>query len=290
MRVAVVGAGLAGLAAARELRAGGPRGAGGREEPRPGRPARGAARRGDRARPRQPGDRGARPARRCAAWPTRCPPTTASTLEDGIAYRSGATRLPKLIAEGLEVVAGVRLAALREVAGGPRAGRRAGQHPRRGRRRRGHRAGPPGGRPAGAQPRAAAPRRRAARAGLRARRDGAGGRAARRVRPAGPSRGRTAGRWPRCAARRPRGGSRSGGVAPFVARLAPAESAALLDASDEAALERALPALAALLGPAAAEPGVGPGQALALRGPGAAGSTPRRSTRPARAWWWRATR
>ena len=39
-------------------------------------------------------------------------------LDDGIAYRSGATRLPKLMADGLEVVLGVRLAALREGAGG----------------------------------------------------------------------------------------------------------------------------------------------------------------------------
>ena len=45
-----------------------------------------------------------------------------------------------------------------------------------------------------------------------------------------------------------------GGAVAVVARLAPAESAALLDAPDEAALDRALPALAALLGPAAADP------------------------------------
>ena len=79
MRVAVVGAGLAGLAAARELRAGRPRGAGGREEPRPGRPARGPARRGHGARSRQPGDRG--PARHRAARPGRraARPTTAPT-------------------------------------------------------------------------------------------------------------------------------------------------------------------------------------------------------------------
>jgi predicted NAD/FAD-dependent oxidoreductase len=44
------------------------------------------------------------------------------------------------------------------------------------------------------------------------------------------------------------------GAAPYVARLGPAASAALLDASDEAALARALPALAELLGPAAADP------------------------------------
>jgi predicted NAD/FAD-dependent oxidoreductase len=44
------------------------------------------------------------------------------------------------------------------------------------------------------------------------------------------------------------------GAAPFVARLSADASAELLDASDEAALARALPALGDLLGPAGADP------------------------------------
>lgn len=39
-------------------------------------------------------------------------------LGDGIAFSTGATRMPKLIAEGLDVLLGVRLAALRPSGGG----------------------------------------------------------------------------------------------------------------------------------------------------------------------------
>ncbi len=118
-----------------------------------------AARRaeGGRARPRQPGRRGAaRVSALRAADRRRFRPTTGSDLADGVAFASGATRLPKLMAEGLDVRLGVRLAALRARGRRPRARRRAGQHPRRGRRRRGHRPRAPGGRPARAQPRGAA--------------------------------------------------------------------------------------------------------------------------------------
>ena len=175
MRVAVVGAGLAGLAAARELRAGGhevlvvekSRGLGGRL----------AARRVegtvlDHGSPAI----AAPPGTALRGLADALPADDRADVEDGIAYRSGATRLPKLIAEGLEVLAGVRLAALREAAGGLELGDEQGNTHGVGRRRRGDRAGPPGGRPAGAQPRARRPRRRPARAGLRAGRDGAGGR------------------------------------------------------------------------------------------------------------------
>ena len=117
MRVAVVGAGLAGLAAARELVAGGheaivfekSRGLGGRLAAR-----------------RVQGtvlDHGSR----VVAAPAgsglkelvdRLDVDDRVDLDEGIAFAGGATRLPKLMSEGLDVRLGVRLAALRSAAGG----------------------------------------------------------------------------------------------------------------------------------------------------------------------------
>ena len=112
MRVAVVGAGLAGLAAARELTAGGhevvvfekSRGMGGRV----------AARRlggtvldhGSRV-VAAPADSALRALVDSLAIDDRV------DRGDGIAFAAGATRLPKRMAEGLDVRLGVRLAALR---------------------------------------------------------------------------------------------------------------------------------------------------------------------------------
>jgi predicted NAD/FAD-dependent oxidoreductase len=117
VRVAVVGAGLAGIAAARELRAGGhevlvlekSRGVGGRV----------AARRAggtvvDHGSPAI----AAPPGSGLRALADGLPADDRVDLEDGIAYASGATRLPKLLACGLDVRHGVRLAALREAGGG----------------------------------------------------------------------------------------------------------------------------------------------------------------------------
>lgn len=117
MRVAVVGAGLAGLAAARELGALGheatvfekSRGLGGRL----------AARRAEGT----VLDHGS---------PVVCaPPQTALRalvdsldlsdrvdLDTGIAFQAGATRLPKLMADGLDVRLGIRLSAIRAAGGG----------------------------------------------------------------------------------------------------------------------------------------------------------------------------
>ena len=117
VRVAVVGAGLAGLAAARELVATGheaivfekSRGLGGRL----------AARRaegtvldhGSRA-VAAPGGSALRALVDGFAIDDRV------ELGDGIAFTAGATRLPKRMADGLDVRLGVRLAALRSAAGG----------------------------------------------------------------------------------------------------------------------------------------------------------------------------
>lgn len=117
MRVAVVGAGLAGLAAARELRAGGhevvviekSRGLGGRVASRR---AHGAMLdHGSPATAAPAGSALRRLADELAA-------DDRIELPDGLAWRSGATRLPKAMAEGLAVLHGVRLAALRPGDGG----------------------------------------------------------------------------------------------------------------------------------------------------------------------------
>jgi hypothetical protein len=117
MRLAVVGAGLAGLAAARDLVADGhevvvvekSRGLGGRL----------AARRAegtvlDHGSPviSAPPDTALR--RLVDALPA----DDRVDLDEGIAFSAGATRMPKLIAEGLDVLLGVRLAALRPSGGG----------------------------------------------------------------------------------------------------------------------------------------------------------------------------
>jgi predicted NAD/FAD-dependent oxidoreductase len=252
MRVAVVGAGLAGLAAARELRAGGhevvvfekSRGLGGRLAARRaggavldhGSPAIAA--------PEGTGLRGLADA---------LPADDRVDVEDGIAYRSGATRLPKLMAEGLDVVAGVRLAALRESGAGLELGDEQGNS---------HGAAgavvvtAPAPQAADLLERSPEPAERVALlrglayepavmvlAGVRldrapdwtAARPGAG--------PLAEVRNEAS-----------KGREPADGALPFVARLAPAESAALLEASDEAVLDRALPALAGLLGPAGADP------------------------------------
>ena len=252
MRVAVVGAGLAGLAAARELAESGhevvvlekSRGLGGRL----------AARRAegtvlDHGSPAI----AAPPGSALRALADALAADDRVELEDGIAYRSGATRLPKLMAEGLEVVTGVRLAALREAGGGLELGDEQGNT---------H------GIADAVVVTAPAPQA----ADLLERSPEAPGRvAALRALAYEPAVMVLAGvrleAVPRWTVARPDAGllaevrseaakrrAPAGGVAPFVARLRPAESAALLDASDAAALERVLPALAELLGPAAAEP------------------------------------
>ncbi len=117
MRVAVVGAGLAGLAAGREIVAAGheaivfekSRGLGGRI----------ASRRSEGA----VLDHGSRVVAAPAgtalrALVDRLGADDRVDLADGVAFRSGATRLPKLMAEGLDVRLGVRLAALRAAGGG----------------------------------------------------------------------------------------------------------------------------------------------------------------------------
>ena len=117
MRVAVVGAGLAGLAAARELVADGhavvviekSRGLGGRL----------AARRAEGC----VLDHGspviaAPPDSALGRLIEALPADDRVALDDGIAFASGATRMPKLMAEGLDVRLGVRLAALRAAGGG----------------------------------------------------------------------------------------------------------------------------------------------------------------------------
>ncbi len=152
MRVAVVGAGLAGLAAARELRADGhevvvlekSRGLGGRLATRR---AEGTVL--DHGSPVLAAPAGT--ALRGLADALHADDRV--DLDDGIAFATGATRLPKLMAGGLDVRLGVRLAALRDAGGALRARRRAGQHPRRRRRGRGHGARAPGGRPARPKPR-----------------------------------------------------------------------------------------------------------------------------------------
>lgn len=251
MRVAVVGAGLCGLAAARELVALGhevvvvekSRGLGGRLATR-----------------RAEGtvlDHGSRVVAAPAGTPLRAlidglgAPDRVE-LAGGVAFSAGATRLPKLMAGGLDVRLGVRLAALRAAGAGLELGDEQGNT---------HGVvdavvvtapapqaadllarSPEGG------PRVAALREvpyAPAVMILAGVEDGAGGDEV--VLP---------GRGPLAEVRREgaKGRPPVAGVSPVVARLGEGESAELLDASDEDALARALPALAEVLGEAAASP------------------------------------
>ncbi len=252
MRVAVVGAGLCGLAAARELTALGhevtvvekSRGLGGRL----------AARRAEGT----VLDHGSRVVAAPAGTALRAlidglEVPDRVDLPDGVAFATGATRLAKLMAEGLDVRLGVRLAALRAAGAALELGDEQGNT---------HgvvdavvvtapapqaadllERSPEGG------PRVAALRAVAYAPAvmiLLGMRDDAAG-AADVVRPAD---------GPVAEVRREAGKGRPprDGVSPVVARLGERESAELLDASDEEVLARALPALAAALGGSAAAP------------------------------------
>jgi predicted NAD/FAD-dependent oxidoreductase len=243
VRVAVVGAGLAGLAAARELRADGhdvavlekSRGLGGRL----------ATRRVegmvlDHGSPVLAAPEGSALRRLADALHA----DDRVDLGDGVAFATGATRLPKLMAGGLDVRLGVRLAALRDADGAfalddgrgalhgavdgvvvtapaPQAADLLDCSP-------------------GGGPRAALLRSLAyspavmVLAGV----PGAGG---------GPAVERPA-EGPIAELRREAAKGREGDPAPVVARLAPDASAELLDAPDARVLREALPALVALLG------------------------------------------
>ncbi len=117
MRIGVVGAGLAGLSAARELVADGhevvivekSRGLGGRLASR--RVGAAVLDHGSPATAAPPGS-----ALRAAI--DGLPAADRIETDDGVVHPSGATRLPKLMAEGLDVLLGVRLAALRAHSGG----------------------------------------------------------------------------------------------------------------------------------------------------------------------------
>lgn len=254
MRVAVVGAGLAGLGAARELVVTGhdvvvfekSRGVGGRL----------AARRAggtvvDHGSPVVSAPRG-------SALRDLVDGLGAGDrvdLDDGIAFATGATRLPKLMAEGLDVRLGVRLAALRDAGGGLELGDQQGTT---------HdavdavvvTAPAPQAADLLARSPAAGPRVAALWAvayapavmvllGLRI--DGADAWGALAEAEAGE---------PIAAVRRESVKARppADGVEAVVVRLDERASADLLDASDEMVLQRALPALAARLRPAAADP------------------------------------
>ena len=251
MRVAVVGAGLAGLAAAREFTAGGheaivfekSRGMGGRLASR-----------------RAEGtvlDHGspvvaAPPGSALRALVDALEADDRVDLDDGLAFSSGATRLPKLIAAGLDVRPGIRIAALRAASGGFEVGDEQGNT---------H------GVVDAVVLCAPAPQS----ADLLERSPEAGPRVAalRSVSyapavmillglPAADTSWDAidAARAPIGAVRREslKGRPSVDGVEPVVVRLDAAASAELLDASDAEVLERALPALAALLGPAAGRP------------------------------------
>lgn len=252
MRVAVVGAGLAGIAAARELVAGGhevvvfekSRGLGGRL----------AARRAEGT----VLDHGspvvaAPPGSALRALADHLPVDDAVELPGGLAWASGATRLPKLLAEGLDVRLGVRLAALRPAAGALELGDEQGNT-------HGTADAVVVTAPA---PQAADLLERGADRDERVRLLRGLGYAPAVMVLAGvtgiadevPPVLRP-GDGPIAEVRRERAKGRpaAGGAEPVVARLDPQESARLLDASDADALAVALPALAAALGPAAAAP------------------------------------
>ena len=243
MRVAVVGAGLAGLAAARELRADGhevvvvekSRGLGGRLASRR---AEGTVL--DHGSPVLAAPPGTALRRLADALHA----DDRVDLDDGVAFATGATRLPKLMAGGLDVRLGVRLAALRDAGAAFELGDEQGNT---------H------GAVDGVVLTAPAPQA----ADLLDRSPGGGARAAllrtRAYAPAVMVLAGVRGAGEKPAVERPVEGpvaevrrealkGRAGDPAPVVARLGPAASAALLDASDARVLEEALPALAALLG------------------------------------------
>jgi predicted NAD/FAD-dependent oxidoreductase len=243
VRIAVVGAGLAGLAAARELRADGhevvvlekSRGLGGRlASRRAGGPVL------DHGSPVLAAPPGTALRALCDAYPAG----DRVDLDDGIAYASGATRLPKLMAGGLDVRLGVRLAALREADAGLELGDEQGNT---------H------GVVDGVVVTAPAPQA----ADLLERSPGGGERGALlrtlTYAPAvmvlagvpGAAEGPVAElprEGPLAEVRREAAKGRAGALAPVVARLDGPASAALLDAADARVLEVALPALASLLG------------------------------------------
>lgn len=251
MRVAVIGAGLAGLAAARELRAAGheavvfekSRGLGGRL----------AARRAEGTVLDHGSPAIAAPAGSALrALADALVADDLVELDDGIAYASGATRLPKLMAEGLDVVLGTRIAALREAGGGLELGDEQGNT-------HGVAEAVVVTAPA---PQAAdllerSPEPPEVVAALRALSYAPAVMVLAGVRlPAPPpwTAARPGGPLGEVRLEGAKGRPPLDGAWPLVARLAPADSAELLDASDEAALARALPALAELLGPAAGDP------------------------------------
>lgn len=277
MRVAVVGAGLAGLAAARALTAGGhevvvfekSRGMGGRL----------ASRRAggtvlDHGSPVIAAPAGSA----LRALIDDLGADDRVELGDGFAFSSGATRLPKLMAAGLDVRLGTRVAALRAAGGGFEVGDEQGNT-------HGVADAVVVSAPA---PQAADLLERSPEGGSRV--------AALRAVTYAPAVMVLLGleeaglSWERAgdppapigSVRREadKGRPASGGVAPVVVRMDGPSSAELLDASDEEALGRALPALASLLGPAAARPAWaqvkrwrfavpdGPGDAAAINPPG----------------------
>lgn len=251
MRIGVVGAGLAGLSAARELVAGGhevvivekSRGLGGRLASR-----RVGAAVLDHGSPATAAPAGS--ALRAAI--DGLPAADRIETEDGVVHPSGATRLPKRMAEGLDVLLGVRLAALRAHSGGLELGDEQGNT---------H------GVVNAVIVTAPAPQA----ADLLARSPEAGERVAiLRTLEYEPAVMVLVGlrvgdaHW---GVRRPASGGLAevrresikgrppvDGVEALVARMDPESSRALLDGSDEAVLARALPALAAELGRAAADP------------------------------------
>ena len=251
MRVAVVGAGLAGLAAARELTAGGhevvvfekSRGLGGRLASRR---AEGTVL--DHGSPVTAAPAGS--ALRAVIEELGIDDRV--ELGDGVAFAAGATRLPKLMAAGLDVRLGVRVAALRPAGGGLEVGDEQGNThgvadavvvtaPAPQAADLLERSPEGGDRVAALRAVVYAP---AVMVLLGVRGDGLSWDAA--ARPSAPigsvRRESDKGRPP------------ADGVEPVVVRMDDPSSAALLDGSDLEALALALPALAALLGPAAGDP------------------------------------
>ncbi|HMN99151.1 MAG TPA: FAD-dependent oxidoreductase [Miltoncostaeaceae bacterium] len=243
MRVAVVGAGLAGLAAARELRADGhevvvlekSRGLGGRLATRW---AEGTVL--DHGSPVLAAPEGSALRRLADALHA----DDRVDLDDGLAFAAGATRLPKLMAGGLDVRVDVRIAALRDAGGAFELGDEQGNT-------HGAVAGVVVTAPApqaadlldrspGGAPRAALVRSLSYAPAVMVLAAVAGG-------GEGPAVERPA-EGPVAELRREAAKGRGGDPAPVVARLTREVSADLLDASDAAVLEVALPALAALVG------------------------------------------
>jgi renalase len=174
-------------------------------------------------------------------------------LPDGLAWATGATRLPKLLATGLDVRLGVRLAALRPAGDALELGDEQGNT-------HGLADAVVVTAPA---PQAADLLERGAGRGERVRLLRGLGYApavmvlagVRGVAPDVPAVVRPAdGPLAEVRRERAKGRAPAGGVEPVVARLAPGESARLLDASDAEALALALPALARALGTEASGP------------------------------------